>query len=171
MKSRIAFTVATAAGCAAALVLAAPPAAADERVREDRRDDAPASIDIARVTYRHTETRVAARIRVPELGRKGRASLAISRFGVFEAGYVAVVRKRPGDRTTTRLLFFDHFDAHPRSCDGLRGSWRRATGTIRISVPRTCLEGHRTRKVYVAARTIRGSSLDDARPVRRLARG
>ncbi|WP_370614319.1 hypothetical protein [Mumia sp. Pv 4-285] len=170
MLTRTSIAVVT-VSCAAALALSSAPASAEERSRTDRAGDAPARIDLTHVSYRHTEARVSARIRVPDLGRRGRASLAVSRFGIFEAGYVAVVRKKPGRPATTRLLFFDHFDTTPRQCDGLRGSWKRATGTVSISVPRACLDGHRTRKVYVAARTMRGSSFDDARPVRRLARG
>ena len=91
--------------------------------------------------------------------------------GIFEAGYVAVVRKKPGERAKTRLFFFNHFEDSPRACNGLRGTWTRSTGTIKISVPRACLPGHRTRRVYVAARTIRGDAYDDAPAVVRLRRG
>lgn len=170
MRTQI-MTITVGMACTAALALTASPAGADTRARTDARRDAPASIDISRATYRHTGSRVSTTIRVPHLGKRGRASLAISRYGIFEAGYVAVVRKMPGQRAKARLFFFDHVQNRPRACTGLRGTWKRSTGTITVSVPRTCLPGHRTRRLYVAARTMRGDAFDDAPAVTRLRRG
>ena len=72
MRTQI-MTVVVGVGCTAALALTASPAGADARTRTDARRDAPASIDISRATYRHTGSRVSTTIRVPDLGKRGRA--------------------------------------------------------------------------------------------------
>lgn len=143
---------------------------ADSVGRVDARNDAPAGIDITRVEYRHHAHRVSARVRVPDLARTGRVSLAISKFDVFEAGYVAVVRRRSDGTVSRRLTYFNHFDTTPRSCR-VRGTWDRSDGVVTVSVPRRCLDGHRRERIYTAARALRGGVFDDAPSVRRLQRG
>ena len=84
---------------AAALVVTAAvvaPAAAETVERDDRRGDAPASIDVVHATYSHTHSRVRVVVRVPDLGRGGVADLSISRFELFELGYVLRITNRPG---------------------------------------------------------------------------
>lgn len=163
-------SIALTAVLAAVLVLLPSNAGAATATRSDSRNDAPARIDIARVQYRHGVHRVSTKVRIPELGRTGRVSLAISRFEIFEAGYVAIVRRRGDGSLSRRLMYFDHFDTTPRRCD-VSGSWSLALGLVTVSLPRNCLEGHRTNRLYVAARSIRGERFDDAPAVRRLRRG
>lgn len=155
-----------------AVLLAVLPAtaSADTTIRRDPRNDAPAGIDITRVRYSYTDNRVSTRVRVPELADSGRIGLSISRYSIFEAGYVAVVRRRSDGTTSRRLLYYNHFDTTPRRCD-VDGSWNSSTGIVRVSVPRSCLENHRTPRIYVAARVLRGQRFDDAPPARRLPRG
>lgn len=163
-------TLSIAALLAVVVTLLPASASAETVVRLDARNDSPAGVDITRVRYAYSVERVAAKVRVPELAPTGRMGLSISRFEVFEAGYVAVVRRRADGTVSARLLYFDHFDTTPRRCD-VDGAWSRATGTIRVSVPVSCLDGHRTQRIYTAARTLRGNHADDAPVVRRLSRG
>jgi len=154
----------------AAVLLAAAvsPATAETVERDDRRGDAPAAIDVVQATYSHTHHRVRVVARVPDLGRSGSATLSISRFEIFEAGYVLRIRPRPGEPPRIRLLFFNHFDLEPRRCAGITGSW--ADGVIRMSVARTCLTGHATEQVFAEFDIRRGPETDRAPAVRRLRR-
>ena len=163
-------SIAIAPVLAAVLVLLPATAVADSAARRDSRNDAPARIDVTRVLYQHRVHRVSTRVRIPELGRTGRVALAISRFDIFEAGYVASVRRRSDGSVSRRLGYFDHFETTPRRCD-VGGSWNRARGVVTVTVPRDCLKGHRTPRLYVAARSLHGNSFDDAPAVRRLGRG
>jgi hypothetical protein len=167
MRARV---KAAAAGVACLLVVGIAPAAAAEIVeRRDASGDAPASIDITRATYKHSLRRVSAVARVPGLGQRGSADLAVSRFEIFEAGYVVRIRKRVGEPATVRLLFFNHFDLEPRACDGVRGRWTE--NRVALSVPRRCLEGHARRNVFAQVGLRRGQDVDLAPAVRRLTRG
>ena len=155
---------------AAAVLLAAvvSPATAETVERADRRGDAPAGIDVVHATYSHTRDRVRVVARVPDLGRSGSATLSISRFEIFEAGYVLRIRARPSEPTRTRLLFFNHFDLEPRRCAAVTGSW--AHGVVRLSVARTCLVDHVAEQVFAQFHIRRGPDTDRAPPVRRLRR-
>lgn len=96
--------------------------------------------------------------------------LRTTKFDIFEAGYIAVLRKRPGGSLSKRLLYFDHFDTHPRRCD-VGGSWNARAGVVRVSVPCVCLDGHRRPRLYLEAITAIGQRSDSAPAVKRLARG
>lgn len=146
-----------------------PTANADTDRRQDARGDAPAAIDISIVDYSHGQKRVEVSATIPDLGRRGSASLSISRFNVFEAGYVLQIRKRPGSTPRTRLYYFDHFALKPRECDNVSGKW--GTGMITLRVARNCLEGHATNRLFVQFGVQREGSVDRAPAVRRLARG
>lgn len=155
---------------AVALLLTAgtlSPAAAEVVRRTDAAGDAPAAIDVTRARYAH-DSHVRVKVAVPDLGRRGAASLAVSRFTVFEAGYVATISKPRGRPARLRLEFFDHFDLEPRSCPGLAGRWGRTRVTL--AVPRSCLEGHRTPHVFAQVSLTRDDALDRVPPVRRLRR-
>lgn len=145
-------------------------AAADTATRRDPRGDAPAGIDIVRSHYRHAVRSVSARVYLPALSDTGSVSLAISRFDVFEAGYVAVVRRRADGTVSRRLLYFDHFDYLPRRCD-VGGRWNRDTGVVTVKVPRRCLDDHRRPRLYLGARAYKRNRVDVAPPVLRLRRG
>ena len=161
-------SVCVAAACTLALVPGSASAAT--ALRSDRRGDAPKSIDITRTTYRHAPARVSVKIRARALDGPGRAELAISKFTIFEAGYVARVKKKANGRVSKRLFYFNHFRLVPRSCK-VSGVWNERRSTVRISVPRRCLKHHRKNRLYVAAMTVHGKKFDKARAVRRLKRG
>jgi hypothetical protein len=144
------------------------PADAETKVRQDGVDDAPAKIDITRVRYSYGDDRVRAVARIPDLGRKGVAALSISRFEIFEAGYVVRIRKRLGEPPRVSLLYFDHFDLHPRECDGLSGAW--LDSAVKLSVETSCLRGHARPRIFTQFGIQRGADFDRAPAVRRLAR-
>jgi hypothetical protein len=152
-----------------ALTLGATPALADTKTRVDPVGDAPAGIDITLARYSYENGRVSVRARVPDLARRGRADLSISRFEIFDAGYVVRLVKRAGKPPRTRLYFFDHFDLHRRPCDDVRGWWRN--GAVRLSVDADCLEDHARRRIFTQVGLIRRQDFDMAPAVRRLARG
>lgn len=142
------------------------PAHAQEVRRNDAHGDAPARIDVWSAKYTHSEARVAVVAKIAALGQAGEASLSISRFTVFEAGYVVLIRKRVGHKPRVRLAYFNHFDLEPRSCSQVNGRW--ANGRIRLSVARACLRGHAKRKVFVQFGIQRRSKIDRAPAVKRL---
>jgi hypothetical protein len=152
-----------------ALSLGVTPALAETKTRVDPADDAPAGIDITLARYSYENGRVSVMARVPHLARRGRADLSISRFEIFDAGYVLRLVKRAGKPPRTRLYFFDHFDLHRRPCDDVRGSWR--SGTVRLSVDADCLEDHARRRIFTQVGLIRRQTVDVAPAVRRLERG
>ena len=146
--------------------LATLPAHADSEHRQDARGDAPPVIDVRGVEYSHGTRLVRARAHVPGLGRRGSASISISRFAIFEAGYVLQIKKRLGMPARLRFGFFNHFDLEPRQCSGASARW--GDRGISLSVPRSCLEGHRTHRLFVQFGLQRGRDIDRAPAVRRL---
>ena len=165
MHIRVAFTVATSL---LFLSVEPAPAHAEEVRRTDAHGDAPASIDITNARYTHGKTRVSVVATIPRLGRAGQASLSISRYSIFEAGYVVLVKKRAGEAPRVRLAYFNHFELEPRRCSSLSGKW--SNGQIRLGVARSCLKGHIRERVFVQFGGQRGSNVDRAPAVRRLAR-
>lgn len=161
------------AALAAALLMGglAGPAAAETVVRRDATGDAPDRIDTTRAAYAHGQHRVRVIARVPELGRSGTADLLVSRFGIFEAGYVVRIRQRRDEPARLSLLHFDHFDLKRVECEGLSGAW--GPRRVRLSVPRSCLVGHATNRVFTQFFIAFGSGeqFDEVRSVRRLRRG
>jgi hypothetical protein len=151
------------------VVAGSSPALAQQVRRADPHGDAPQSIDIWNARYRHATHRVSVDVKIPDLGDRGRASLSISRFTIFEAGYVVIIRKSVGEPARVRLAYYNHFDLEPRRCAGVTGSW--GSGHVELGVPRSCLEGHARKRVFVQFGIQRGPDIDRARPVRRLARG
>lgn len=146
----------------------AAPASAQTATREDPRGDAPRRIDITRVRYTHLSDRVRVAARIPDLGASGRAELLVSKFEVFEAGYVVRISKRSDRKPRVGLLHYDHFDLERRACKGLTGSWE--SDKIRLKVPRACLKGHAAARVFAQFAITSGESFDEAPAVRRLAR-
>jgi len=146
----------------------AAPASAQTVTREDRVGDAPASIDITRVRYAHLSDRVRVAARIPQLGDAGTADFLISRFEIFEAGYVARIRKTKDREARVSLLYYNHFDLTKRTCKGLTGMWE--ADKIRLKVPRSCLKGHRTKYVSTQFVIARGEPFDEAPLVKRLRR-
>jgi hypothetical protein len=152
----------------ATLAVGAAPADAETVGRDDPRQDAPANIDVTHATYTHSQDRVGVVARIPDLGRAGTAALSISRFGIFEAGYVVQIHKRAGEAPRTRLLFFNHFDLEPRRCDDVSGTW--GEHQVTLSVARSCLTGHAREHVFAQFGIQRGDQVDHAPAVRRLNR-
>ena len=150
------------------LVASGTTASAETVRRTDPRGDAPAGIDLTRVSYTHETQRLKVVAVLPRLGDAGVATLSLSRFEVFEAGYVVEIRKRAGHEPRTRLLFFDHFDTEPRACDDVAGTWgdRRVT----LSVARSCLTGQARPRMLAEFTIQRGAEADHAPAVTRLRR-
>ncbi|HXH79757.1 hypothetical protein [Nocardioides sp.] len=132
----------------------------------DETGDAPRGIDIDSARYSHANEEVAVVARVPDLQRMGSASLSISRFEIFEAGYIVRIIKTRGRPAQTALLYFDHFDATERACDGVRGRWGRSR--IRLVVPTECLRGHRTSSLFAQFGISHAERVDHAPAVVRL---
>lgn len=151
---------------AVAMGLPSGGAVAETKTRTDTVGDAPSGIDVATARYSHTSRRVAVRATIPDLQPHGTASLSVTRFEVFEAGYVVEIVKRRSRAPRTRLLFFDHFDTTKRRCAGVSGHWGRAS--IRLSVPLRCLRGHQEPEVFVQFASSDGRRVDRAPAVRRL---
>jgi hypothetical protein len=145
------------------------PAVAETVHRQDARDDASSAIDIRSVDYTHGPRRVRVVADIPDLGDRGTASLSISRFTIFEAGYVLQIKKRAGSRPRIQLFFFNHFDLEPRNCSQVSGRW--GEDRIKLIVARKCLKGHVRNRLFVQFGIQRGQSVDRAPAVRRIQRG
>ena len=142
------------------------PAHAEVVDRVDRTGDAPERIDVSSGRYSHDRARVAVTAQIPELGDAGWAQLSISRFTIFEAGYVVRMRKRAGEQPRVRLLYFNHFELQPRPCAGVTGTW--ADDEVALKVPRSCLDGHVRRNVFAQFAIGRNERFDRLPPVKRL---
>lgn len=155
-------------GVTASLVLSALPAHAETVTRRDRANDAAARVDVTRANYTYRPLRISAHARIPNLGRAGDASLSITRFEVFDAGYVLRITKRAGQPPRVRLFFFDHFSLNRRRCQGISGVW--GDRSITLGVPTRCLRGHARSTVLTQFGISHGHQLDRAPAVRRLSR-
>lgn len=154
---------------AIALVLTAAPAHAQTVTRQDRQGDAPPRIDVTSATYTHAADRLRVVAEIPDLGRSGTAALSLSKFGVFEAGYVVEIKKRPGRTPRTALYYYNHFDLEPRACSSVTGVWGRER--VILSVKRSCLRGHARARMFAQFGIQYGSHVDRAPAVRRLRHG
>jgi hypothetical protein len=142
-------------------------ASADTATKKDARRDAPAQIDVAKATYTYDTETVSVEARIPGLGRSGDASLSISQFEIFEAGYVGRIQRAPGKAPKVGLFYFDHFNLKKRKCGGVEGTWK--AGRIRIAVPVTCLmDGFPADQVFAQFAIAAGKSVDRAPAVKRL---
>lgn len=123
------------------------PAVADTAVRKDPAGDAPARIDVTKVRYSHLSDRVRVSAKIPKLGKSGTADFLVSKFEIFEAGYVVRIRQPKGKRAQVSLLYFDHFSLKKQKCKGVSGSWGK--NVVRLKVPRSCLKkrGHATKEL------------------------
>lgn len=159
-----------AAALVAGLVaLSSQPASGATRITYDRVGDAPPRIDVVRARYSYGDGHVRVLARIPDLGRSGNAALSISRFDIFEAGYVVRVVKRLGQPPRIGLYYFNHFDLEPRRCPDVTGQWNRQQ-SIRLSVSTACLEGHARRNVFVQFGIAKRQHVDRAPALRNLAR-
>lgn len=160
------------AGLLAVLIgnlLLAPSAHAETERRLDARNDAPDVIDVWAARYTHGLRQVRVVATIPDLGRRGSAALSITRFTVFEAGYVVQIKKRPGRPARTKLYYFNHFDLEPRRCSDVAGTW--GAEKIRLRVARRCLHDDAQEQVFAQFGIQRGQSIDRAPAIRRLQRG
>lgn len=168
---KLARMITSALGAALLVGGLALPADAQTVVRPDPRGDAPDRVDVTRAAYAHGQHRVRVIARTPALGTAGTADLLVSRYEIFEAGYVVRIRQRRDEPVRLVLLHFDHFDLKRVACDGLSGAW--GPRRIRLSVPRSCLTGHATNRVFAQLFVAFGSGeqFDEVRAVKRLRRG
>lgn len=149
----------------------AAPASAQTVTKDDPSGDAPARIDITKVRYTHESDRVRVSAKIPELGRSGTADFLVSRYEIFEAGYVVRIRQHQDQPAKVSLLYFDHFDLKKRTCKGISGSW--GPQVVRLKVPRSCLKGHATKYVstqFLISYGAGGERFDEAPMVKRLRR-
>lgn len=148
------------------LVAGLTPAHAEVVHRIDRTGDAPARLDVASATYGHDRARVEVTAEIADLGDAGWASLSITRFVTFEAGYIVVLRKHAGEEPRVKLKYYNHFEVLPRRCPDVTGTW--GDGEVALSVDRSCLRGHVRLNVFAQFAIGRGEEIDRAPPVKRL---
>ncbi|GAA5149956.1 hypothetical protein GCM10023340_26090 [Nocardioides marinquilinus] len=149
-----------------ALVGSIAPSSAEAVEKTDPRGDAPARMDIARVTYRNMPQKAAAHIVVPELVRGGSAQLVIAPpdSDVF---YIAYVRVAPNGTLRKRLTYATQVSERPQSCV-FKAVWDAGANYIDVSVPRNCLKGMPP-SLYMQA--ITGMGKDAAPPAYHLLQG
>lgn len=155
--------VAVVLGLMGPLFLAAPAEGAS-KTRSDPAEDAPARVDVTEARYSYGDNRTSVVITVPELGDAGRVYFRVSRYEIFEAGYVLRLRKQAGEEPRVRLLYYDHFDIKPRACSAKGGSW--GDDTIRMRVSNDCLDGHARRRAFMDLSTATGEQFDEVAKVR-----
>ena len=160
-------TLLAAAGLAASLTVAgSAPTNAAAVTKVDAVGDAPARLDISKVTYRNAATKVSTRIRVPGLERRGQARFLISKYAT-DAGFEVTVRIDENSKLKKRFAVVDNAGTHTRSC-AVTARWSASDNYISISVPQRCIHLS-PGPLYVAAAT--GNYLDRAPVVKRLRRG
>jgi hypothetical protein len=151
------------------MVLSCQSAIAATTVKDDRTGDAPARIDATRARYTYGGGTVKVTARIPNLGNSGNAALSITRFDIFEAGYVVRIVKRQGQAPRVRLFYFNHFELEPRSCGDVNGQWNRQQ-SIRLAVSTACLDGHARRNIFVQFGIAKRRDVDRVPAVRNLRR-
>ena len=128
--------------CAAATSLLgvgiSTPAYADVTTKKDAREDAPARLDIASVTYRNTTPQVTVRIGVPELTRAGRSEFYITTATGTDVAYVAIASIRPDGTLRKRFVERGNLDDTHLKCN-FEARWKDNKNFVYISVPRSCV--------------------------------
>ena len=145
------------------------PEEADVVTKSDPADDAPAHLDIRKVTYQNRPKVVGFTFRVPDLERRGRAMAVVGQPN-SDVGYVARLRIDEDGELVKRFFYSTVASMHPAKCD-FTARWSAARGTIRVVVPQSCLkEINDSKRYYMSGRT-GGANGDWAAPARHLERG
>jgi len=136
--SRTPWTTRSSAALAAALALAVlvgAPASADTGERDDKAGDAPAIIDITRVSVRNEPTRVVMTSHVPGLKTRGGFAwgYSTSRFGGL-----LVFADRVAGRLVTEATYCGEIRCHDVHCPGLRVRWVTRKHLVQAIVPQRC---------------------------------
>jgi hypothetical protein len=118
----------------AALAVAAPTHAQSTTVRDPRNQ--PARADIGAATYSDRETSAHAVVHVRRLRPTGTLTVRITRAD-GRVGYDAIVESTHG-RLSSRLARVAGNDESRVACH-VRASWSSTDGTVRVSVPQSCL--------------------------------
>lgn len=141
MRGRLAAVAALTIMVGAALVAGTmSPAAAERGSKRYERGDAPAVIDITRLTVNNGEDRFAMRVDVRDLGERGRFSFHYwgGRRAAPPARSVLITVRRVDGDTHVRFLGCDREECTPVACDGLRARWRPVADVVRVSAPQQC---------------------------------
>ena len=141
MTKRLAMLVAL-VGLTSTAVLAGvtPPAAAESGSKRYERGNAPAAIDITRLTVRNGEKRFTMRVAVRDLAQRGKFSFHYWR-GRHQApparSLIIEVRRVDGD-TRARFLDCGREDCVLDTCGGMRAEWRPVADVVEVSAPQRC---------------------------------
>jgi len=124
------------------------PANGATKSRRDAVGDAPATIDLTRLTARNGDVRITMTLKVRDLRRTGRFDMEYYRFFIpgsdfgFEGGEVVVRRLADGTvRARYYWIFGDEFTER-RPCPGLHVRWNARENFIRAKIPQSCWTAH-----------------------------
>lgn len=137
----------------------APSASAATGSASDPRGDAPAYIDVTRVTVRNATARVTFRVKVRDLG-KGGTLVAYLYDG--SSGVEFKAHRRANGSVAVKVTNTDLDDTYPVDCSDVRGSWQPAKDKIKLSAPQDCFQVTDTPSSWFAGVTMRGRAGDKA---------
>lgn len=134
------------------VVLVGGPAVAATATVRDARGDAAAGVDIVRATYVNADRFVQFRVKVRDLGRRGRFDFVVAQPRSDNIMVARVTRGR------LRWGVQDLMGTTWIGCSGASYRWLQARDIVRVRVPRGCLNrsGFRGR-LYMQARSDNGS--------------
>jgi len=116
------------------------PAAAETTTRRDRVGDAPASVDLLRVTYQHDRD-LSQQVRVRNLDHQANIYLFLgTRRMSPQSKYTARVWKDGGDVKRRLQVSTVEGPGEMVPCPDMRATWRPQASRVSVSVPRTCVE-------------------------------
>lgn len=141
MTKRLTTLVALVLLTGAALVAGATSPAAAERGSQDYvRDNAPAGIDITKLTVRNAAKRFTMTATVRDLGESGRFNFHYwsgRRPTPPKRSLIIVVRRVEG-ATSAEFLRCGRDECFPDTCDTLRAEWDPAADVVEVSAPQRC---------------------------------
>lgn len=132
MNRRVLAVVAVVLACMAGTVQSSSAATSS---RSDPRGDAPAYLDITRLTVNNTARNVVFRVKVRDLRKRG-----VFRLWMYDgdAGAEAHVQRRANGSVKAKVFNTDLDDTYVVDCPGLRASWKIRRDLVRVSVPQSC---------------------------------
>jgi len=134
---------AVASALAAVLVVAQPtgPAAAETKSVTDPRGDAPARFDMTKIVVDHTESDLNLVVSAKNLNGSTTQLFGSNIATRGDTDYVLrTVRYRSGKVRTTLKVYDGGSRPSLVSCGGLQGAWRLGASTIKVDMPRSCIE-------------------------------
>lgn len=115
----------------------AGPAEAAKRTMIDPPRDAPKSVDVTKVTYKHTKRGVSARFKVRGLTKRGEFVLAVGSVPGNKKRF-AMTATRSGGKVTKRFYRSNAKGNSRKKCKGMRVRWRARHNVIWMSFPVRC---------------------------------